>query len=149
MYITYVSYSTQSLPKVHVLNKYHHQNSLVSSYTSRGLIPKKSIFLLCTREWEHGGNLGLETVINSNQGRDIQLEFFKKLVMEIYWVNYFGGYLLEEKIQALGNNSHKWPWEGIRSNWHIYLYEDIFTKVGLLTEYRIVSRENNSYVWLD
>ena len=40
MYITYVSYSTRSFLNVHALNKYHHQNNLMISYSSRGIIPK-------------------------------------------------------------------------------------------------------------
>ena len=40
MYMTYISYSTHDLLKVHVLN-IHHQNISMSSYSSRGLIPKK------------------------------------------------------------------------------------------------------------
>ena len=40
MYITYVSYVTLALLKSQVLNKYHHQNISMSSYSSRGLIPE-------------------------------------------------------------------------------------------------------------
>ena len=64
MYIIYVPYSKLSILKVHVLNKYHHQNSLVRSYLSRGLNTKKKYFdLLYTIELEQSGHLGLEPVI--------------------------------------------------------------------------------------
>ena len=64
IYITYLSPTTWYLLRVHVLNKYHHKHILMSSYSSRGLIPKKwGFFLLCTVEWERSGYLGLEPVI--------------------------------------------------------------------------------------
>ena len=50
MYITYVSYSNQDLLKVHALNKYHHQNILMSSHYSRGLITKGMGFFCCVPE---------------------------------------------------------------------------------------------------
>ena len=63
IYITYVPYITLSLLKVHVLNKYHHQNSLISTYSSRGLIPWKWDFLsLHTRELEQRGDIGIDPV---------------------------------------------------------------------------------------
>ena len=50
LYITYVSYSTRDLLKVHVLNKYNHQNSLMRSYSSRVLITKKQFFFAVYRK---------------------------------------------------------------------------------------------------
>ena len=50
MYITYVSYSTQDLLRVHVLNIYHHQNSWMRSHSSRGLIMKKCNYFLSVLE---------------------------------------------------------------------------------------------------
>ena len=44
VYITYASYSTRSLLKIHVLNLYHYQNSLMRSHLSRGLFLKSGNF---------------------------------------------------------------------------------------------------------
>ena len=50
MYITYVSYFTRNLLKLHALNQYHYQNNLMRSYSGRGLITKnQELFLIYTR----------------------------------------------------------------------------------------------------
>ena len=49
MCITYLSYITWSLPKLHVLNKYHHQNRFMCSYVSKGFIDKsRNVFWYVT-----------------------------------------------------------------------------------------------------
>lgn len=65
MWIKNLSYSTLSPLRKYVLNVYHQQNSLTSSFLRIILITtKQELILPPTREWDHSGHLGLDPVQN-------------------------------------------------------------------------------------